>query len=205
MASIPFTGPDVIQRIPQTGTDLVELRLDYFEELENLDLGILENFRDRLILTIREPAEGGVAPVDPGVKEKILRKAVAAGFLIDMEISVLGRVSIDHGNQILSRHFLDSDPPYEELENLAKNYAGRCSILKIALRKSDDSSGHLISLLNRHHNLAVMETDGDPASRIVYSILGSRLMYCHTGEKTSPGQMGCAEASRILGLLARMK
>lgn len=182
----------------------MELRLDYYSNLENLDPRIFSNFRDRLILTIRDPNEGGVNSVKPQIKEIFLRTAIEEGFLVDLEISGLSSFTIDYSNQILSRHYLEETPAYEELEELVSAYENKCRFLKIALHKSETSSQIIISLLNRHHNLAAMETDGDPASRIVYSLIGSKLIYCHVGEKTSPGQISCAEASKIFGLLKKL-
>ncbi len=165
---------------------------------------MLKKFRDRLILTIRDPQEGGVRAIEPHIKSGLIQSAIEGGFLVDIEISYLRNISVDYGNQILSRHYLGEPPLYRELEALAVEYEKKCRFLKIALRKSGNSSKYLISLLNRHRNLVAMETDGEPASRIVYSILGSRLIYCHILEKTSPGQISCDKAMRILNLLKKL-
>ena len=195
----------MLDTIPGIRTDLVEVRLDYFPDVESLEPAFLKECRDRLILTIRDPREGGKNHVDTKKKERFLRTAIEDGFLVDVEISNLNSMSLDYSNQILSRHYLIEDPTYEELESLVKEYSNKCRFLKIALRRNENSARKLISLLNRHHNLVVMEVDGDPASRIVYSLLGSKLIYCHVGEKTSPGQISCQDAARIFGLLEKLK
>lgn len=143
-------------------------------------------------------------PVGPEVKSGLIQSALKAGFLVDIEISFLDHISEKSGSMILSRHYLGETPPFQELESIASQYGDRCMYLKIALRRSEDSSKYLISLLNRHRNLVAMETDGDPSSRIVYSLLGSKLIYCHAGEKTSPGQISCDKALRILELLKEL-
>lgn len=183
----------------------MELRLDYFSDPESLTMEIFREYRERLIITVRDVKEGGVRDVNPETKIRLLRSAIQNGFLVDIEISNLGSIPLDYGDQILSRHYLHEDPTYEELESLVREYGGKCRFLKIALRKSEVSSRHLISLLNRYRNLAVMETDGTPASRIVYSLLGSGLIYCHAGEKTSPGQISCRDVVKIFGLIEKLE
>lgn len=196
---------DVIQGIDNFKTDLVELRLDYCNDLDGIDLQALEAFKDRLIITVRSGDEGGFRYIPQETRSKVLQSAIRRGFLVDIEISSPFLEDVEYGGQILSRHYIHRDPPLQELEDLAREYGDKCRVLKIALRKSENSSTNLISLLNRHHNIAVMETDGDPASRIIYSALGSRLLYCHMGEKTSPGQIGCNEAVKVLDLMKKME
>ena len=179
--------------------------MDYLPDMEEIEPSIFKEFRNRLILTIRDPIEGGRNSVDTKKREQFLRTAIEDGFLVDIEISNLNSMALDYSGQILSRHYLKEDPTYEELESLANEYGNKCRYLKIALRRNENSSQKLISLLNRHHNLVVMEVDGDPVSRIVYSLLGSRLIYCHVGEKTSPGQISCQSASRIFDLLEKLE
>ena len=191
----------MLNTIPGIHSDMVEVRLDYLPDMEGIEPAIFKEFRNRLILTIRDPVEGGRNSVDTKKRERFLRTAIEAGFLVDIEISNLNSMTLDYSSQILSRHYLNEDPAFEDLESLASEYSNKCRYLKIALRRNENSSQKLISLLNRHHNLVVMEVDGDPASRIVYSILGSRLIYCHAGEKTSPGQISCHSAARIFDLL----
>lgn len=183
---------------------MVELRLDYCTNLGNLDLSILKQYRERLILTIRDPKEGGANLVKMETKAALLQTAVAEGFLVDLEVSNIGSIPLNSVGQILSRHYLEEEPSYGELESLVGEYEGKCRFFKIALKKSETSSQKLISLLNRHRNLVAMETDGDPASRILYSLLGSGLVYCHVGEKTSPGQTSCRSVSKIFGLLENL-
>ncbi len=203
MASIPFRTLNDLERLKETGADLVELRLDYIGSLQDFDIEFIAPYREILILTVRDPSEGGVSNHSVESKLKFLRAAVSRGYLVDVEADFAEKNSFDTTGQIVSKHFLDKDPQFDELISLVKTYSERSRIIKIALRKRSDSRNTIIRLLDEFHNLAVMETDGEGSSRILYSLLGSCLLYCHIGEKTSPGQIGCDEAAQILSILRK--
>lgn len=158
----------------------------------------------RLVITVRDPEEGGIHSYDPEEKLEFLRNAVNMGFLVDVESRFAEEKHFDCSNQIVSRHYLQFDPSYEEVSGFVEKYSDESRITKIALRAGQDSRKILVRLLGKYKNIAVMETDGEGSSRILYSILGSRLLYCHAGEKTSPGQIGCEEAEGIFSLIRKM-
>lgn len=194
--------PGILGSVP---SDMIELRLDYLKNLDEFDARPFEKFRERIIITVRDIREGGVNNHEPGRKIDLLTDARDRGFLTDIE----GKFAAEHGvncrGMIVSAHFLNSEPGIGELNAFVKEYSGVSIFTKIALRNSRTSRSKLISLLGSHSDLAVMELDGESSSRILYSILGSRLLYCHVGEKTSPGQMECSEATAILETIRAIK
>lgn len=205
MGSIPVRSPQDLEKVGKYNTDLIELRLDYLHSLDGFDLHMLSGIKERLIITVRDPKEGGVNPFKDDVKITFLKRVVKESFLVDVESEFAERNNFDCRNQIVSRHYLHTDPSYEELNEFAHRYRGESKITKIALRFGESSLRKLVRLLSESDNLAVMEADGEASSRLLYSVLGSKLLYCHLGEKTSPGQLGCEEAKSIMDLIKNNK
>lgn len=172
----------------------MELRLDYLASVDSILLDSLEEKKNRLILTIRDVEEGGINVIEPGKKKSFLEEAAARGFLVDVEASFAEKNNFDCTGQIVSRHYLKTDPDYATLKEFVEKYSNKSKITKIALRSTSASRIQLVKLLGEYRNLAVMEVDGEQSSRLLFSLLGSRLLYCHLGEKTSPGQISCQEA-----------
>ncbi len=179
------------------------MRLDYLDSLTSFDFDAIISYRQRMILTVRDMAEGGVKVHDADQKRKFLEEAMKRGFLVDVEAEYAEKYGFDCTGRIVSRHYFDHDPSFDELVKFVETYSGKARITKIALRSNDHSRITLARLLGEFSNLSVMETDGEGSSRILYSILGSKLLYCHTGEKTSPGQISCSEAEQILTILRK--
>lgn len=182
-------------------TELVELRLDYLESLEEFSLDMIEEHRSRLILTIREPDEGGVNSFGSEKKLNFLTEAVKKGFRVDVEGNFAEKHGFDCTGQIVSRHYLESAPDYTHMAAFAEKYSGISAISKLAVKAGATSMADLIRLLGKYRNMAVMEMDGESSSRLLFSVLGSMLLYCHAGEKTSPGQLDCERAIEILNIL----
>ncbi len=190
-----------LKKIGQCKTDLVELRLDYLESVDSFRFCDIEDFKARLILTIRDPDEGGVNQFGDGQKLDFITEAVKKGFLVDVEGFFAEKHGLDCTGQIVSRHYLESTPDYSDMVEFVEQYEGIAGISKLAVKEGRDSRVDLIRLLGKHKNLAVMEVDGESSSRLLFSALGSKLLYCHAGEKTSPGQLECEEAVEILEMM----
>lgn len=183
-------------------TDRVELRLDYLSSPCDIDLDALEGKKNRLILTLRDVSEGGAQQLDHGRKKAFLDEAVRRGFLVDVEATFAEEHDFNCRGQIVSRHYLDTDPDYSVLVEFAEKYRDVSYITKVALRSSESSRNLIARLLSEYENLAVMEVDGEESSRLLFSVLGSRLLYCHVGNKTSPGQMNCREAGEFFRIIS---
>ena len=203
VGSLPITDVSDLRRVPSDECDLTELRLDYLKELNT---GILEGLvaiKDKIILTVRDKKEGGVQSIDREIKTGFLKSAMEMGFLIDVEIEFLRENRIDYTGMIVSRHFLEEGPDYGTLEDIARIYSRKAGFVKIVTPASMVSHRNLIKLLGKYDNLAVMETGGDPMSRILYSILGSRLIYCYITQPTAQGQLTCNEVKEFFELIRK--
>lgn len=198
---MPVRNKQDLDRLSEINSDMVELRLDYLPSLDMIDLVNIAKYREKLILTVRNKAEGGAGFHEPDEKIHFLRSAIESGFLVDVEALFAEKFHFDSSGQIVSRHFVDHDPGYDELREFVEKYSKDSRIVKVVIRESPESRSTLIRLLNEYSNLAVMEVDGESSSRFLYSMLGSLLLYCHAGEKTSPAQIECEEAYSILELL----
>lgn len=201
MASIPVRSLDDLGKVGNCRADLVELRLDYMNSLESITLDLIEEYRPKLILTVREPLEGGVNSFAHREKLDFLGKAVEKGFLVDVEGEFASKHGFECTGQIVSRHFLDREPLFSEMAGFVEKFSGIAAISKLAVKAGENSRYSLIRLLGKYKNIAVMEADGESSSRLLFSILGSKLLYCHEGEKTSPGQLRCDEAVGIMDFL----
>lgn len=208
VAALPVRAVELLpERIRSVGADLVELRLDYLDDLGQVDMGSLAEQRDRLILTVRSVEEGGINQHPRETKAAFLRRASGMGFTVDIEGSFVNDMKLDLPGAIVSRHYTDRDPSMEELCSFVDDFTSRAGLVKIVLRASHDSRMKLLRLLDRYRNrpLAVMELDGEPMTRILFSLMGSCLVYCHEGEKTSPGQLPCSEAREIMAEIKRLE
>lgn len=203
VASLPIRSTADLQQIGNLSAERVELRLDYLDDLSSFSLNAIEGMQDRLILTVRQVDEGGVNDFGDSVKKGFIVNAIRKGFLVDVEAAFAEKYSMDCRKQIVSKHYLKENPDFPELEEMAERYNTKAAIFKIALTSDHASRINLIRLLSRYDHLAVMEVDGEQSSRLLYSILGSRLLYCHTGEKTSQGQISCTEAEAILRIIRK--
>ena len=203
VGSLPITDVSDLRQVPSGECDLTELRLDYLHELNTNILEGLVAVKDRIILTVRDENEGGVRHIDRKIKTGFLQSAVEMGFLIDVETEFLCENYVDYTGMIVSRHFLEEEPDYETLENIAGIYTHRARFVKIVTPASMVSSRNLIKLLGKYDNVAVMELGSDPMTRILYSVLGSRLIYCYITEPTAKGQLKCSEVKEFFELIWR--
>lgn len=190
-----------LKKIGVNGTDLDELRLDYLESLDSFSLDHVERYKSRLILTLREPAEGGVHAFSVEEKLKFLNEAARRGFRVDVEGEFADKHGFDCAGQIVSMHCPGSEPSYAGMARFIERYREIAEVTKLAVKSGKSSRVNLIRLLGKYHGIAVMETDGEGSSRLLFSILGSKLLYCHAGERTSPGQLSCEEALGVLDAL----
>lgn len=177
------------------------MRLDYLDSMDSFRFEDIVEFKGKLILTIRDPNEGGENQFRDGQKFNFMMEAVKKGFLVDVEGEFADKHKLDCNGQIVSRHYMESAPGYEDMAQFLDRYEGIARITKLAVKEGKNSRINLIRLLGNYRNIAVMEMDGEGSSRLLFSALGSKLLYCHAGEKTSPGQLGCEEALEILDLM----
>ncbi|AWR94845.1 type I 3-dehydroquinate dehydratase [Acidianus brierleyi] len=199
VASLPVYNIGDLEKIKRIDADFIELRLDYMDKLE-VNLDSLNEYRSKLIFTIRDKSEGGYKEIPDAEKSAFLKELYSKGFLYDIEASFLQRELVPHKGKIVSAHYFDHIPSFEELEDIIRKYR-EAYIIKFALVGKENYREILIKLL-RYENIAVMPMNVDPLERIAFSILGSKLIYGYVDIPTASGQMHYKDIKRIFQLLA---
>lgn len=177
--------------------DLVELRLDYMKSIGTDILNDLLQFKEKIILTVRDTDEGGVNHFPDNSRIKFMRSAFEMGFMTDLEARFLKRYP-EMKAHIASFHLLKGSLDKNYVAEMMSNLKGRYRFFKIATVPGRENMQILVDFIQSNSNVAAMEIGGNPLDRIAFSILGSRLLYCSLGEATAEGQMKCAVASDIL-------
>jgi|ECHnycMinimDraft_1075156.scaffolds.fasta_scaffold00129_5 3-dehydroquinate dehydratase-1 len=201
IASLPFRSLNDLNGIEEVQVDLIELRMDYSD---NLDSGVLEKlirFRDKILITVRDPVEGGVRGFTDDEKSSFLKLANDLGFLYDVEASFLRRAPVPYEGKVVSSHYLSSLPSLTQVKRELDPYYHRAAYIKVAVLSRPGYKGLLASLLDVYERIAVMPLGAQGLDRIAFTILGSKLLYTHLGTPTAQGQLSLAEAKRVLDML----
>ena len=202
VTALPIRNLSEVEKVKRIDSDYVELRLDYLSELPSVEEFIekVKEFKDRIIVTIRDVSEGGVNYVEEERKVRFYKALFDEGFIYDVEARFLKKHEVPVEGKIVSLHYFESLPTFEEVKELFYPYANR-ALLKLAVVGIGKYRQLLIRVLEEFPNVAVMPMKVNPVERIAYSILGSRLLYAHSGEETAQGQMYYKDAMRILSEL----
>ncbi|PVU71696.1 type I 3-dehydroquinate dehydratase [Candidatus Nanobsidianus stetteri] len=199
--ALPVRSLEDIKLVPTLNSDLVELRLDYLKKPEDFDLSLIEDIKDRVIVTVRDPSEGGVKEVDEDWKASLYKKLHDMGVLYDVEARFLRkRKDIPFEGKIVSAHFFDRVPSIKEVEEIFKGLEGAW-IKKLAVTAREGYKELLAHFARK--GFAVMLMVLDPIERIAFAILGSELIYASLdkGLETAPGQMSYKKVKEILSCL----
>lgn len=198
VASIPIrSARDLELALSIDDADYVELRLDYYEKPEEIDYSAFRS--RRVIATLREPCEGGVRGFDPGAKLRLLKLWRDLSIMYDVEISFIERYGgVDYENAIVSLHILGDPPPLERVKKKVLKYIDRAYAVKIATVPFNGYKAYLASLLELGDRVAVMPMAADPATRIAFALLGSRLVYGYVVEATAKGQIHYKKLAEII-------
>ncbi len=178
-------------------SDILELRLDYLESLDSSILRHLMEKRNKLILTVREPSEGGRNRFTDANRLQFFTTAREMGFMTDIEAKFLVKYGALN-SYIASFHKMEGILNRKEIEYPISSLSGRYTYFKIAAPATRENRLALIELVQTYGNVAAMELGGEPMYRIAFSILGSKLLYCSLGERTAEGQMDCKDARDII-------
>ena len=140
MPLIPRTAQELIEAAKEVlayNPDILEWRIDYFENVENIPLllAALQELRNiiqdaALMVTLRHPEENGVRQIDSEKKANILQAIIQSGWadMVDIElrygkeyINALGEVAQKHGvKMIVSYHDLERTPDESEVLSILK-------------------------------------------------------------------------------------
>ena len=199
--ALPVRSLEDVKLVPTLDSDLVELRLDYLKKPEDFDPSLIEDIKDRVIITVRDPSEGGVKEVDEDWKASLYKKLHDMGVLYDVEARFLRkRKDVPFEGKIVSAHFFDRVPSIKEVEEIFKGFE-EAWIKKLAVTAREGYKELLAHFARK--SFAIMPIGSDPIERIAFATLGSELIYASLdkGLETAPGQMSYKKVKEILSCL----
>lgn len=230
---VPMVGETLLQLIEEANYlknidfDIVEWRVDFFEEVEDIDKvkEALQTIRSilndkPLIFTFRSAKEGGQREIKAEFYEKLNKEIVETGLadIIDVELFseekiVKELVHTAHRNNaavIISNHDFQKTPPKEEiLSRLRKATELGGDIPKIAVMPA--SSGDVITLLDATRIMKEEYTEGPiitmsmagkgVISRLTGELFGSAITFGAAKKVSAPGQISVSDLRKTMELL----
>ncbi len=204
--------------------DIVEWRLDYFEEsTPDVLLHAAAILRARtplpIIATFRTLAEGGERDIDDSDYSRLLQSLVTSGSIaaVDVELSrgqeVLSQIIRSANGSgievIASAHFFSSTPPKQDIIALLSEMAAAgADVAKVACMPRDP--GDTLTLLqatwdaSRQLDIPLITMAMGPVgavSRVVGGLFGSAATFATVGASSAPGQIPAAELLPVLRAL----
>lgn len=202
------------------GADLIELRVDMFQDTENIEniIKIFDLAQKKydlpLLCTIRLPKEGGRKEVQNrlSIYEAVLH--YCSFFDIEIfseEVSPLKELTRKANLSLIgSYHNFEYTPKLEELEtvfDIGKKLG--IDIIKIATMVNDKKDLETLLLLTLKHKedkiiVLGMGHKGTP-SRVINPVFGSLITYASLNEASAPGQLSLSDMLRIFRILGLRK
>ena len=191
--------------------DLFELRLDAFADEPEVILGELKTLSVPLIITARDPAEGGANALSIARRRDMLLRFLPRASYVDVELrSVVKLEPVLQAAQsckiprIISVHDFRRTPSTRRLHELARAAeAIGPDVLKIATRT--DTARELARLIEffdwaepRMPVSAMGLGKLGRVSRRLLALRGSALNYVHLGNRQVDGQLSLRELRRVL-------
>ena len=192
--------------------DLFELRLDRLAGMANEVEKVLPRLRTPLIITARDPREGGANKLRLRQRRDLLARFLSHADYIDVELrsartlrALLAIAKAKNVRRIISFHDFKSTPSARMLVAKAQNAkALRADIFKVATRTDTSTElGRLLEFITKNRvnvRLAVMGIGrlGD-ISRVLLARAGSVLIYASLGPATDVEGQLSLEQLRALG------
>jgi 3-dehydroquinate dehydratase I len=192
--------------------DFFELRLDSLTA--EIPAGEIDpaTLRAPVIVTARDPAEGGVQQLSISQRCDLLLRFLPHAAFVDVELRfaaqmepVLTAAAAAAVQRIISLHALDKTPPIDVTQR-ALEHARELSadVFKLAVRTDTaEQLGRLLAFFDEAEGDTRISAMGvgklGRASRIELARRGSALNYAHLGRAAVPGQLSLAEIRRVLG------
>lgn len=230
---VPVTGTDEkqilsdIDKLKDVDFDLIELRIDYYEHVRDLDnvLLLLKNIRKTyhrtLLFTFRTKKEGGVCELPEEEYFALNRIAAGCGLvdMIDIELfsseeMVSNTVDFAHKKNvkvIMSNHDFNKTPSKEEIvSRLMRMQDYNADITKIAVMPNCEED--VLTLLSA--SLEMKKEKGDrpfiaismgplgAVTRITGELSGSCLTFASLNNSSAPGQINVKNARELLKLFS---
>ncbi len=215
------------ERALDANPDLLELRIDWFEGLYNVEtvVSLLKDLREVigdtvLLFTIRTSNEGGEAKISVEEYESLCERVCESGWidLIDVEAfmaeGVLERITkVAHSNHIYvvaSSHDFEKTPEEQEIvRRLTYMDKIGADIPKIAVMpKAERDVLTLLSATLQYKELGGMKPiitmsmgKMGVISRMAGEVVGSAVTFATAGKVSAPGQITVNEIKPVLDLL----
>lgn len=211
-------------KLKNTPLDLVELRADYFEFVQNQTkvTDLLEKIRklyDKpLLFTLRTKKEGGVSNINTDYYFKLNKNVIESKLveLIDIEFfsqaeGVDSIVNLARKNRvvtILSNHDFLKTPPEEEIISRVNKMMDCGDIAKIAVMPNSEED--VLTLLSAALKLkkekkgpfiAISMGPLGIISRISCELIGSCMTYASHKDKSAPGQIDAKLIKEIIKIM----
>ncbi len=216
---------DIIMRSP---ADLVELRVDYFDDIRDADAvsGLVSAMKETVpgrpfLFTVRTVEEGGLAELTASEYTAVCCAGIETGQidLIDIEYSMGGEVvsairecAGKHGvATVFSCHDFQGTPAADLIKETIHSMAeAGADIAKMAVMPEED--GDTLTLLQASAALKkeleipfILIAMGEKGmiSRVGGEVFGSAVTFAQTGIASAPGQMNADDLDRMLRVLHR--
>ena len=223
---VETTTEKIIQQIQQLqDCDLIELRIDFYENIHNLKqvhellLQVRQQTDQPLLLTYRSLKEGGYIQLTDQEYLSLVQTACQSGCvdIVDIELEsgnmlVYQLVEIAHQNHVkvlMSYHDFEKTPTVMEMkERLEKMEIMGADICKIAVMPF--SYKDVIQLLNTTMEMSQKLTKPlvtmsmgkiGKITRIVGELVGSSITFASVGQSSAPGQLTLEEMQTLLEVI----
>lgn len=201
----------VLEELEELDVDLIELRLDYLNELDLEELKpIIKSVNTPLILTLRKRSEGGFFEKDEKIRVEILKDLISLQpAFIDLEYDSLNLdeliqyARIKEVRSIISFHDFKITPSFEESKQIIKKLSEHEADIIKYITTANEFQDNLIpiNLINEFKGKNIvsfcMGADGI-FSRIFSILFGGFFTFASLEEKTAPGQISVEEMQDIL-------
>ena len=223
---VETTTEKIIQQIQELqNCDLIELRIDFYENIHDLKqvhellLQVRQQTNLPLLLTYRSLKEGGHIQLSDQEYLSLVQTACQSGCIdiVDIELEsgnmlVYQLVEIAHQNHVkvlMSYHDFEKTPAVMEMkERLEKMEIMGADICKIAVMPF--SSKDVIQLLNTTMEMSQRLTRPlvtmsmgkiGKITRIVGELVGSSITFASVGQSSAPGQLTLEDMQTLLEVI----
>lgn len=228
---IPLTGKDTscildeINELNDSDFDLAELRIDFFEDVDDFSkvIELLEKIREIyskvLLFTFRTKKEGGVHEMSEEKYFRLIHTALHSGFIDMVDIELFSHeenskkaVAFAHENNVkvvMSNHDFYKTPGKDEIvTRLVKMQENGADISKIAVMPTCNKD--VLELLSA--TMEVKNKYGFPCitmsmgklgivTRLTGELFGSCMTFAALKNTSAPGQISAVKVKDILDLL----
>jgi 3-dehydroquinate dehydratase type I len=201
----------LIRKAEARGADLIELRLDYFNDLKGINQ-IVESTSLPIIATNRQYEQGGHRPQNEDQRVQALLDIAGQGFrYVDVELTTAGLNSMIHelkktgAELIISFHDFKQTPSMAELEKIVESQmkvgADICKLVTTA-NSIDDSLSCLLltSKMSRKAKVLCLAMGKmGILSRVLCPLFGAQFTYASVekGRETASGQLSISDLKKL--------